>query len=282
MSTLWGALAGLALGALLAWLAGRANLLTRGGQGGLVLALAVTFAAQGWVWGTLLALTLAATGGAMRYRRDAKRALRGFRGAWQRPAGRDAVVVRLAWPVLLALLTAAGRIDYYAAFVGSLAAVGADAWATELGVLSADEPRLLVNRLRALRGTPGAVSLLGTLAAAGAAWTVGFAALLMVGMETRLESGEGLVDATMLWLPLAALTGGLAGVITDSLLGGTAQALYYCEACQAYCEEPVHDCGGAAQHVRGWAWMTNEAIDLVSVLVGAATALATTNLLPAI
>jgi uncharacterized membrane protein len=138
---------------------------------------------------------------------------------------------------------------------------------------------LLINRLRALPGTPGAVSLLGILASVGAAWLTGFTALLLRSVQSALSSSEVLIDRSISWLPLAALVGGVIGVLTDSLLGGTAQAFYYCEACEAYCEEPIHDCGQPAQHVRGWSWMTNETIDLVSVLVGAGATVAAAGLL---
>jgi len=69
---------------------------------------------------------------------------------------------------------------------------------------------------------------------------------------------------------LCATLGGLAGDLVDSFLGGTAQALYYCEQCQAYSETRVHHCGRSAKPVRGWPWMTDNTVNLVSSVVGAA------------
>jgi uncharacterized protein (TIGR00297 family) len=279
MSAPWEIALGFAAGLVLAWLGRRGRELTLQAQALLVIGILAIYATQGWMWGALATAGLLTSGLAIRYRREFKRALPGSRAPWQRPLTWQALVARLGWPVLLALLSVTSRNDYYLAFVGSLAAMNADVWATELGILSVDRPRLLINRRSVIPGTSGGVSLLGTMAAVGGAWLVGFVALLLITLQAQLSAVEESVDRGMLWLPIASLTGGIVGVVTDSLLGSTAQAIYYCEECDAYCEEPLHDCGHSAQHVRGWPWMTNEAIDLMSVLVGAGVTVAAANVL---
>ena len=66
---------------------------------------------------------------------------------------------------------------WWYAFVGVMATVTADTWATEVGSLSRLEPRFILSLRRVPRGTSGAVSLLGSLAAAAGAFVIGAAAI---------------------------------------------------------------------------------------------------------
>jgi uncharacterized protein (TIGR00297 family) len=50
------------------------------------------------------------------------------------------------------------------AFAGAMAAVNADTWSTELGVLSPVPPRMITSGKQVERGTSGGISLTGTLA----------------------------------------------------------------------------------------------------------------------
>jgi len=163
------------------------------------------------------------------------------------------------------------------AYVGALAASTADDWATELGVLAANIgpesssqrrwPLLLTTRRPVAPGTPGAVSWLGLVAAAVGAWLIGLVGLLTTTFQAWSQRQP--VEPGLRYLPVAAMIGGLAGTLTDSLLGATAQGVYYCEQCQQITEKPVHACGERTRQVRGWAWLSNEVINLVSSLVGA-------------
>ena len=71
------------------------------------------------------------------------------------------------------------------------------------------------------------------------------------------------------WLPTAALLGGWLGSLTDSLLGATLQALYYCAPDDQYTEKLIHNCGRPAIHTRGLVWMTNDMVNFVSSIAGA-------------
>lgn len=122
--------------------------------------------------------------------------------------------------------------------------------------------------------------MIGTVAAAAAAGLTGFIAFGSITTQALLL--DIMLDRSLFWLPLAALAGGITAVLTDSLLGGTAQALYFCEKCEAYTEDPTHQCGTPARKIRGWSWMTNETIDAISSLVGAGITAATIGLLGAL
>ncbi|MCA1553985.1 MAG: DUF92 domain-containing protein, partial [Chloroflexi bacterium] len=104
----------------------------------------------------------------------------------------------------------------FAAFVGALATVTADTWATELGLLSKDPPRLLTTWQPARAGESGAVSTLGLVAAATGALFIGSVALFGRFVEGFLTD---VFARSLLWLPTTALVAGWLGSIGDSLLG---------------------------------------------------------------
>ncbi len=260
---------GLALSAAIAGLAYRAHSLTPGGVLGAILTGTATFAFGGLAWGlTLIAFfasssALGRVGGRSARKQTAAQA---FAKGGQRDLGQALANGGVA--ALLALGAAAAPpnwgVPLFAAFVGSLAAVTADTWATELGVLSRSGPRLVTTGRRVVPGTSGAVSGAGLLAAAagalflgGVAWALG---LLWPTHGTALPAARLLPAATI---------GGVAGALFDSLLGATVQAIYWCPTCGRETERRIHSCGTATRLYRGHAWADNETVNLGCALVGA-------------
>jgi uncharacterized protein (TIGR00297 family) len=152
-------------------------------------------------------------------------------------------------------------------FAASLAAVNADTWATELGVLNPTPPRLMTNlRKRVEKGTSGGVSVFGTLASLMGSALIGILAAF-------------LYPAELLWTDLWSLAflitlSGLAASLFDSLLGATVQAMYYCPTDQKETEKhPLHTCGTKTIHTRGWAWLNNDLVNLACGIFGSLTAL---------
>lgn len=130
-------------------------------------------------------------------------------------------------------------------FAASLAAVNADTWATELGVLNPHPPRLITNLTKAVeKGTSGGISLVGTLASLAGSALIALLASFLTGNWS-------------LFLPVTLA--GLAGSLFDSLLGGTIQAMYYCPTDKKETEKhPLHTCGTPTTHLRGWQWLDND------------------------
>lgn len=150
----------------------------------------------------------------------------------------------------------------WVAFAGAMAAVNADTWSTELGVLSPIQPRLITTGKMVERGTSGGVTLAGYLAALGGAGLIGFAAALFTS-EVSWLGFIGLITLA-----------GVIGATIDSILGATVQSIYYCPKCQKETERyPVHGCGTTTYKVRGWTWLNNDIVNLLCSLVGALTAL---------
>lgn len=260
---------GLILGTLVAWLGQRGGLLTKSGLVAVVGLTALTFGLAGWTWGVLLLAYWLGTGLWARYGASYKRGLgdrftTGSRRSWRQ------ILAALGWGAALVVLhrLAPANMGILAAFVGAIATATADVWATELGVLNAKPPRVLTSRRSVPAGTPGAISPLGTVAAVAGAWLVGFLGLFLPAIGAWIKGQSW--PRPLLWLPISATIGGVAGCLVDSFLGATAQGVYYCERCEKLCENRWHSCGEQAQQVRGWSWLTNDGINLVSTVVGAA------------
>lgn len=143
---------------------------------------------------------------------------------------------------------------------GALATAMADTWATEVGMALKAAPRSIVTWRPVAPGTSGGVSAIGLAASVVGAFLI--AALAVVSFEVpydvpRLE---------------AVFAGGLAGALTDSLLGATVQSRRWCEECQAWTERRVHTCGFRSRHRAGFRWMTNDTVNLLATAAGGVTA----------
>lgn len=156
----------------------------------------------------------------------------------------------------------------WAAFAGALAAVNADTWATELGVLSRSLPVMIHTGKPVEKGTSGAISLAGTFSALSGAALIG-------GLAISLWQGASALDlrGALLWMAAISLAG-LTGSLVDSFLGATIQAIYHCPSCHKETERhPTHTCGSPTSRLRGLAWMDNDLVNSICSLAGAASAL---------
>ncbi len=248
----------LAAGAV-AWGAYRAGSLERSGAWAAWVVGGLTFGFGGWAWACLLLAFFISSSAlshalAQRKRGLSEKFAKGHRRDWGQVAANGALAALLA----TAHAWQPENRWLWVAFAGALAAVNADTWATELGVLARSAPRHILNGKPVPRGTSGGVSLLGLAAALGGAGLLGLCALLG---ETALRAA---------W---AITLGGWLGALVDSVLGATVQAMYFCPQCQKETEHaPVHTCGTPTRHVRGWSWMNNDVVNFIAALTGALAA----------
>ena len=150
------------------------------------------------------------------------------------------------------------------AFCGTMAAVSADTWATELGVLSKKNPINLVTGHSLEPGESGGVTSLGTFAAFLASLFIAILAIFFwPAFLQKLTGAET-------WVLLAGITAaGVFGGLVDSFLGATVQAIYYCPACAKETEKhPQHSCGRTTELVRGWKWFTNDVVNTFCAFMG--------------
>jgi uncharacterized protein (TIGR00297 family) len=161
-------------------------------------------------------------------------------------------------------------------FAAALAAVNADTWATELGVLNPNPPRMITNLAKVVeKGTSGGISLVGTLASLAGAGVIGLLAALLNPQATSYDPSTALRAGLQVTSYTLLITfAGLSGSLFDSLLGGTVQAMYYCPTDKKETEKhPLHTCGTQTVHIRGWKWLDNDWVNFLCGAVGASMAL---------
>lgn len=253
---------GLALGALITFLAWRSGSLTQSGAAAAAITGGLIFGLGGLPWAVLLLAFFISSSVLSRafVRRKAsisEKFAKGHRRDWGQVLANGGLGA-----VLVVIHTAFPEAGWtWLAFAGAMAAVNADTWATELGVLSEAEPHLITNGKRVPTGTSGGISALGTAAAAGGALLIALIGALFVPQVVFTQALA------------AVLMGGLAGSFFDSFLGATIQAIYYCPACQKETERhPVHACGTSTNQVRGWQWLNNDWVNFFCSAAGALVA----------
>ena len=149
------------------------------------------------------------------------------------------------------------------AFAGAYAAATADTWATEIGTLARGRPRSIFTLRPVATGISGGVTAAGTAAEfAGAAW-LSLCALVCLRTPARPAGVRDL---------LTVAAAGVAGASVDSVLGGSLQELRYCAACDRACETNPHACGAPTVAVRGVPGVSNDIVNLLATVAGAALA----------
>jgi len=256
---------GLILSAGIAALAYRRGALAPSGVVGALLSGTVMFGLGGWEWGLLLIAFFISSSLLSLYRADEKaRLAEKFAKGYRRDLGQALANAGVGMVLAIAHLFS-GHPLLYGACAGAMAAVNADTWATEVGVLSRTPPRLITSGRRVEIGASGGVTGLGLVTSlAGAAFIGLFAA---AGVWATGGSASSVVSAI-----IGATAGGLAGSLFDSFLGATVQGIYWCPRCQKETERRVHRCGTPTILVRGLSWLGNDLVNLLSSVVGALVA----------
>jgi uncharacterized protein (TIGR00297 family) len=257
--------AGLLLSALVAGVGHHRQALSGSGVLGALATGTALFGLGGWEWGTMLLAFFISSSLLSHYRAADKEGLadkfaKGHRRDLGQALANAGVAVGLAaanllWPDPL----------LYVACTGTMAAVNADTWATEVGVLSKRPPRLITNGRPVETGTSGGVTAIGLAASLGGA---GLIALVAAAAAWIGRAGPRVLLAVV----LAGVGGGACGSLLDSLLGATAQAIYWCDHCGKETERRTHRCGLATRRVRGARWLGNDAVNLAASAAGAVVA----------
>jgi uncharacterized protein (TIGR00297 family) len=168
-------------------------------------------------------------------------------------------------PMIYAILESITKGDIITAgFIGAIAIATADTTATEIGVLSKSQPRLITNLAKKVPpGYSGGISLLGTIAS--------FFGGLMISIVSLIFN---LIHAQPLQIIVLFSTIGLFGSLLDSLLGAKFEAKYWCDKCNTYSKYHIHSaCGHTATHISGYKFINNHIVNLTSIAIGSIIAM---------
>ena len=263
-------LLGLLLSSSVALLAYRRRSLTRSGVTGAIITGTTTVSFGGWSWGLSLIFFFVSSTLLSHFRERDKAAL--AEDKFSKGSERDILQVAANGGVatLLALgngLSPSSTVRYLceAGFIGAFSTATADTWATELGTLSTQSPRLITTGKRVTPGTSGGITPVGTGVAAIGATALGLFYALLQKQRLFTFSFIGLVS-------------GLAGSLFDSLMGATVQAMYHCPVCEKETERRVHNCGTPTRPLRGISWVNNDTVNFLATAFGAAVAMGIDNL----
>ncbi len=251
---------GLVLALVVGYLAYRVHSLNKSGAIAAMIVGTIIFGLGGWPWAILLMVFFITSSGLSRAFKNRKRGLdEKFSKGNKRDAGQVFGNGGLAtFFVVLHAISPTSTLPWIG-FAVSLAAVNADTWATELGVLNPTQPRMITNlRKRVEKGTSGGISLFGTLASLLGAAVIALPAIYL----------SPLGYLSLEYFLLITFTG-LAGSLFDSFLGATVQAMYYCPNDKKETEKhPLHTCGTQTIHIRGWKWLDNDWVNFACSAFG--------------
>ena len=149
--------------------------------------------------------------------------------------------------------------------LGSLSCLGADTCATEIGVRYGGVPRSVLSGRALPAGESGGITSAGLTASL-------LGALLAPGACLLLERPPGVpgnILAAILGLYACA---GFGAALLDSVLGATLQ--YRGRAPGGEVVEARQVAGRTTERVSGWAWLDNDAVNLVAGLAGGLLAVA--------
>lgn len=167
--------------------------------------------------------------------------------------GGMAVAMMLAFAVLRFRWPAYYTQYFPILFLSALATVNADTWATELGKLARNSPRLLSNWKPVAPGTSGAITFWGVMAS-----------LL----------GAAIVPLSVFWFwPITlveffvVMWSGFLGGILDSILGASVQGIYRDVVTGDMTEKRTRE-GRQNSHVRGLTFVNNDVVNFLASLGG--------------
>jgi uncharacterized protein (TIGR00297 family) len=251
---------GLALALAMAVLSYKAKFLSASGSVGTFLLAALIFGTGGWAWTVPILTFFILSSLLSKIGKSYKRKFSAFfEKSSQRDIGQVLANGSLAGGILLIFHFYPADFLYWL-YLGALAAVTADTWATEIGVFSRISPLLITTFKQVPAGTSGGVTSLGTLFALIGAFLIAVSGLIAAPAIVTLSWTH-----PALYIIAA---GGLLGSLVDSLIGATLQAQYQCKGCGKVTEKQRHCSSAATVLISGVSWLNNDWVNSFCSLSG--------------
>ena len=148
--------------------------------------------------------------------------------------------------------------QFAASYLGVISISIADTLATELGLLSHNEPRLITNlQVKVKAGVSGGITLLGEIASLFGSFIISLIAIIV--------NFGGL---TIFQILINSFLIGFLGCNLDSLLGATIQIVRKCKVCGKVTEKKIH-CKQPAEYSKGIKFIDNNMVNFISTIFGA-------------
>jgi uncharacterized protein (TIGR00297 family) len=138
---------------------------------------------------------------------------------------------------------------WFVAFAVALASANSDTWASEIGSLSKKDPIDIRTFTRIDRGTSGAISLLGSVAALAGSFLIAVFSFWLFHLN-------------LVFLFIIFIFGFLGNVI-DTLFGAFYQQKYRCPNCGIVTERKVH-CQRPTVRIKGLTFVDNDMVNFLS------------------
>lgn len=142
----------------------------------------------------------------------------------------------------------------YLIYVSSVAAVCADTWATEIGTMRKEKTFNILNLKPVEQGRSGGISAAGIVGSILGAFIIPVSSVSFLG------------ENYFYWI-FAVTVSGFLGSLTDSLLGASIQAQFYCSVCSKMTEHKIH-CDKPALLKKGFYSVNNDAVNLICSCAG--------------
>ncbi|MGJ7912131.1 DUF92 domain-containing protein [Neobacillus sp. LXY-1] len=143
-------------------------------------------------------------------------------------------------------------------FLASISSSNSDTWASEIGSLSKRDPIFIRTFKPVDKGTSGAISNLGTIAAIAGALFIAFLGLRLFSLS--------------IYTALIIFSFGFFGNVIDTLIGAFYQKVYICHTCGIQTEKKSH-CGKATEMFKGFWFVDNDMVNFLSGFLAAIIAM---------
>lgn len=135
------------------------------------------------------------------------------------------------------------------AFAVAISSANSDTWASEIGSLSKKKPIYIRTFQRIDKGTSGAISLLGSIAALSGSLLIAFFSFWLFHFN--------------FWESFLVFIFGFAGNVIDTLLGAFYQQKYTCLICGIETEKKAH-CNRKTSRKNGISFVDNDIVNFLS------------------